>query len=130
MSDNTTANGSNVNQEAQDTSDSSLEIISRLQFSPAEMEAKKKQLNEFILTPDELLNRRKLLTVKEAAYVLNVCTRQIRHFVSDGELPRAPGTPLRIPTVAVKRLLDDCDVWESPAEKRLDQKAIELGLDR
>ena len=130
MTDSATINGNTANQDTLSTSEPSPVIISRFQLSPAAMEAKKKQLNEFLLTPDELMSRRKLLSVREAAYVLNVCPRQIRNMVSDGKLPRAADAPLRIPTEAVKQLLDDCDVWESPDDKRLDQKALELGLDR
>ena len=116
-------------EETQNASEHSLDISS-LQLSPEAMAAKKKQLSEFVLTPDELLSRRKLLQIREAAYILNVSTRLVRHMISRGELPCVPGTPIRIPTEAVRRLVEDCDIWESPEERRLDQKALGLGLDR
>jgi len=116
-------------EETQNTPEHSLDISS-LQLSPEAMAARKKQLSEFILTPDELLSRRKLLQIREAAYILNISTRLVRNMISSGQLPHVPGTPIRIPTEAIRRLVEDCDIWESPEERRLDQKALELGLDR
>ena len=116
-------------EETQNASEHSLDISS-LQLSPEAMAAKKKQLSEFVLTPDELLSRRKLLQVREAAYILNVSTGLVRNMISCGQLPHVPGTPIRIPTEAIRRMVEDCDIWESPEEQRLDQKALELGLDR
>ena len=80
----------------------------------------------FRLSPDELMARRKLLTVNEAAYVLNISGRQVRNMIHDGRFSVTRVTPIRIPVAEVRAMAEDVDLWTSPAEEALDQKAGEL----
>jgi excisionase family DNA binding protein len=81
----------------------------------------------FRLAPDELLAKRKLLTVNEAAYVLNVSPRQIRNMIHEGRFQVTRNTPMRIPVAEVRASAEDVDMWTSAAEERLDDKARGLG---
>ena len=86
----------------------------------------KKQLSDFILTPDELLAKRKRLSVNEVAYILNVSPRHVRELIHKGVLPRSSLAPIRVPADEVKKLLQDIDFWEAAGEAELDGKAAEL----
>jgi len=97
----------------------------KLQLSWREL-ISKDNLADFILTPDEFLAKRKRLSVKEAAYVLNISPRHIRTLISRGVLPCSRMIPRRMPVEEIKKLLDDVDFWESASESELDGKAIRL----
>jgi len=77
----------------------------------------------FRLSPDELLAKRKLLKIDEAAYVLNVSARQVRSMVHEGRLSVTRDAPQRIPVEEVRAMIRDVDLWTSPAELLLDEKA-------
>jgi len=102
------------------------------QLSIEEMRAAKIDLAGFVLTPDELLAKRKLLKVKEAAYVLNVSPRMVRLWIERGEIAVTKEFPRRIPVEEVKKRLVDVDFWEpgddDPDGDKLDRKALSLGL--
>lgn len=80
----------------------------------------------FKLTPDELLSRRKLLSVNEAAYVLNVSIRRMRNMIHEGRFRITKTTPYRIPADEIRAHLNNVELWTSPAEEMLDEKAREL----
>jgi len=80
----------------------------------------------FRLAPEELLNKRKLLTVNEAAYVLNVSSRLVRNMIHEGRFNVTRITPIRIPVAEVRAMAEDVDMWTSPAEELLDEKAGQL----
>ena len=83
-----------------------------------------------MLTPDDLLAKRKLLNVNEVAYILNISGRQVRNLIHQGVLLCTRCYPLRIPVEDVKKLLADVGFWESKAESELDKKAIQLDNER
>lgn len=74
--------------------------------------------------------RRKLLTVSEAAYILNVSSRRVRRMIHDGSFKVTRTNPLRIPVEEIRAMIEDVDMWTSPGEEMLDDKARELGYDR
>jgi excisionase family DNA binding protein len=81
----------------------------------------------FRLAPDELLAKRKLLTPNEAAYVLNVSSRQVRKMIHEGRLRVTKLAPLRVPVAEIKAMLADVGLWTPESEERLDDKARNLG---
>lgn len=83
----------------------------------------------FRLVPDELLARRKLLKITEAAYILNISGRQVRDMIHDGRLSATKDKPLRIPVEEVRAMVRDVDLWTSPGEQLLDEKARSLNND-
>lgn len=80
----------------------------------------------FQLSPEELLSRRKLLTVSEVAHVLNVSIRRVRNMIHEGRFSVTRVTPIRIPVAEVRAMAEDVDLWTSPSEEALDEKAREL----
>ena len=60
---------------------------------------------EFELTPEVILECRKLLKVNEAAFVLNLTGRKIRYLIHDGVFRCSRTGPLRIPVADVKKYL-------------------------
>lgn len=63
----------------------------------------------FLLTPQELMARRNLLTVKQAAYCLNVSERQVYNYIAEGKLIRLKETPVRVRVDEVRALCTDFD---------------------
>jgi excisionase family DNA binding protein len=80
----------------------------------------------FRLPPDQLLANRKLLTVNEVAYVLNVSPRTVRYMIRDGRFQVTRDNPLRVPVAEVRAMVADVGLWTCAAEERLDAKALEL----
>ena len=80
----------------------------------------------FRLSPDELMSKRKLLTVNEVAYILNISPRQVRHMIQDGRLKVTKCSPQRVPVQDIKIMVEDVGLWTSASEERMDQKALEL----
>lgn len=62
---------------------------------------------KFRVTPAELLHRRSLLTIKEAAYCLNISPSRLYWMISVGEIMVTRGRPLRVPVTEVKRCVAD-----------------------
>lgn len=63
----------------------------------------------FVLTPQELLARRELLTVQQAAYCLNVSVRKIYDYIAEGRLTRLKDLPVRVRAAEVRDLCQDFD---------------------
>lgn len=63
----------------------------------------------FTLTPQEMLARRNLLTVKQAAYCLNVSERTVYNLVAEGKLVRLKENPVRIRVDEVRAMCRDFD---------------------
>ncbi len=80
----------------------------------------------FRLPPDELMAKRKLLTVNETAYVLNISSRQVRRMIYEGRFQVTRDTPARIPVAEVRAASEDVDLWVSPSEEMLDERAARL----
>jgi excisionase family DNA binding protein len=55
-----------------------------------------KQDAPFQLTPAEMVSRKALLRVDEAAYCLNISERQIYDWIAEGRLRKAKGNPIRV----------------------------------
>lgn len=66
--------------------------------------------DEFTLTPQQLVKRRHLLRVKEAAYCLHLSERKVQKMVQEGELIalRDHGV-IRIRATDVEALMNDFD---------------------
>ena len=84
----------------------------------------------FRLAPDELMSKRKLLTVAEAAYILNVSPRQIRNLIYEGRFNVTKDSPLRIPVAEIKAMAEDVDIYVSPSEELLDKKVKDMEFGR
>ncbi len=81
---------------------------------------------EFRLSPDELLAKRKLLTVVEAAYILNISPRQVRNMIHDGRFSVTKDHPMRVPVEEIRAAVLGVDLWTSEGEISLDEKARSL----
>lgn len=57
------------------------------------------------LSVDELLTRKKVLRVDEAAWALNLSTRRVYEMVQEGLLAQVPGQPVRVTSVSVRACL-------------------------
>lgn len=84
----------------------------------------------FRLPPEELMARRKLLTVTEAAYILNVSPRRVRSLIYEGRFNVTKDAPVRIPVAEVKAMAENVDLWTAPSEGHLDEKALELNREQ
>lgn len=82
------------------------------------------------LTPDELMSKRKFLTMTEVAYVLNISVRQARNMMYEGRFRVTKDRPQRVPVGDIEALLKDVDIWTSEAEERLDEKVKTMGHGR
>ncbi len=63
----------------------------------------------YTLTPQEMLARHDLLTVRQAAYCLNVSERQIYDNIAEGKLVKLKDKPVRVRATEVKELRRDFD---------------------
>lgn len=63
----------------------------------------------YTLTPMQMLERRKLMLVQEAAYCLNVSERTIYAWIAEGVLRVTRRRPYRIPVEDVAGLMSDLD---------------------
>ena len=63
----------------------------------------------YTLTPQEMLARRNLLNVKQAAYCLNVSERTVYNYIAEGRLVRLRDNPVRIRVDEVRELCKDFD---------------------
>lgn len=63
----------------------------------------------YTLTPQEMLSRRNLLTVKQAAYCLNISERQVYDLIAEGKLVRLKDAPVRVRVDEVRALCTDFD---------------------
>jgi excisionase family DNA binding protein len=62
---------------------------------PMQYPAKKDEIYQ--LTPAEMVTRKALLRVDEAAYCLNISERQVYNWIAEGKLRRAKEQPVRVP---------------------------------
>ncbi len=64
---------------------------------PLPLVYKEDRREPYSLTPMEMLQKKPLLLVQEAAYILNVSERQIYDFITVGILRKTQTKPIRIP---------------------------------
>lgn len=72
-----------------------------------EVEAPKRYYN---ISPAEMLARHDLLTVRQAAYCLNVSERAVYDYISEGKLVSLKEKPLRVLASEVKKMRETYDV--------------------
>lgn len=60
----------------------------------------------YLLTPEEMLNRLKLLTVDQVAYCLNVSPGKVYKMLARSELASTDDNPKRVPVEEIKAYLD------------------------
>ena len=63
----------------------------------------------YTLTPLEMLARHDILTVRQAAYCLNISERQVYDYIAEGKLVKLKDTPVRVRADEVKALRKDFD---------------------
>lgn len=63
----------------------------------------------YTLTPVEMLARYDILTVRQAAYVLNVSERRVYDYIAEGKLIKLKDTPVRVRADEVRALRKDFD---------------------
>lgn len=61
------------------------------------------------ITPQEMLKRHDLLTVRQAAYCLNVSERTIYEYIAEGKLARLKERPARVRSADVAALRENFD---------------------
>ncbi len=66
-------------------------------------------LQPFTLTPQEMVVRHDILTVKQAAYCLNVAERTIYDYIAEGKLIRLKENPVRVRSAEVRVLRENFD---------------------
>ena len=71
--------------------------------------AYKDTMQDFALTPQEMLRKKTFLRVNEAAYCLNVSPRTIYFWIEMGILKRLRLKPIRISSEDVLTLMNDFD---------------------
>lgn len=67
------------------------------------------QREKYTLSPQEMVRKLNQLTVEQTAYCLNISRNQVYHWVREGKLPRTKTDVVRIPTTAVRALLEERD---------------------
>ncbi len=70
---------------------------------------REQRFEHFTLTPQELVKRKPLLNVIEAAYCLNVSERKIYKWAAEGVLAALKLKPLRIKAEDVAKMMNDFD---------------------
>ena len=63
----------------------------------------------YSISPKEMIERHALLTVRQAAYCLNVSGRTIYDYIAEGKLVRLREYPVRVRTSDVKAMLENVD---------------------
>lgn len=63
----------------------------------------------YTLTPQEMVKKRHLLRVKEAAYCLNLSERQVYNLIAEGKLIALKDKPVRIKAEDVAVMMNDFD---------------------
>lgn len=63
----------------------------------------------YALTPDEMVTRKNLLTVREASYCLNVSERQVYNWLAEGRLVALKERPIRVRAAEVKAMMRNFD---------------------
>lgn len=63
----------------------------------------------YTLTPQEMLARHDILTVRQAAYCLNISERQVYDYIAEGKLVKLKDTPVRVRSDEVKELRSNFD---------------------
>lgn len=63
----------------------------------------------YTLTPLEMLARHDILTVRQAAYCLNISERQVYDYIAEGKLVKLKDAPVRVRADEVKALRKDFD---------------------
>lgn len=76
---------------------------------PLPVHPKKIPLQNYSLTPREMLARLDLLNTKQAAYCLNVSERTIYNLIAEGKLVRLREMPVRVRAAEVKALCENFD---------------------
>ncbi len=61
------------------------------------------------ISPREMLERHDLLTVRQAAYCLNIAERTIYDYIAEGKLTRLKENPVRVRASDVKALRENFD---------------------
>lgn len=61
----------------------------------------------YTLTPEEMVRKKTLLLVDEAAYCLNVSRRKVYDYIDMGKLNVLKGNPKRVSSQEVKRMMED-----------------------
>jgi DNA-binding transcriptional regulator YiaG len=74
-----------------------------------EPKSKAELLDNFTLTPVELVKRRHTLNVRETAYCLNVSMRTVWSWVAEGKLVALKDKPVRVRATDVARMMNDFD---------------------
>lgn len=63
----------------------------------------------YSISPKEMIDRHDLLTVRQAAYCLNVSERTIYDYIAEGKLVRLREYPIRVRASEVKAMLENFD---------------------
>lgn len=63
----------------------------------------------YAITPTDMVRRHALLTVKQAAYCLNVSERTIYNMIAEGKLVRTRDNPVRVRASEVEQYMNDFD---------------------
>lgn len=61
------------------------------------------------ISPREMLERHDLLTVRQAAYCLNISERTVYDYIAEGKLARLKEAPVRVRAADVKALRENFD---------------------
>ena len=65
-----------------------------------------KPKEQFLLSPEELLNKRKFLNVAEISYCLNISAKKVYKLIGMSELLACPDRPIRVPVEEVQDYID------------------------
>lgn len=63
----------------------------------------------YALTPAEMVERKNLLTVREASYCLNVSERQVYDWLAEGRLVALKERPIRVRSTEIKAMMLNFD---------------------
>jgi excisionase family DNA binding protein len=73
---------------------------------PLPIQYSQEKAHAFMVTPNEMVSRKALLRVDEAAYCLNVSERKIYKWIDEGKLRRAREQPVRVSAEDVARCME------------------------
>lgn len=63
----------------------------------------------YTLTPQEMVAKKSLLTVRQASYCLNVSERMVYDWIAEGRLVRLKDQPIRVRSDEVRKMMQDFD---------------------